>query len=59
MNEMNKELGLVQAKSIAEELYAMINVCFECKTELDANKVHLTLPTGEAFCLEVSRVNAA
>ena len=59
MGEMNTELGLVQAKSIAEELYAMINVCFECKTELNENKVRLTLPTGEAFCFEVSRVKAA
>lgn len=59
MNEMSKELGLVHAKSIAEELYAMINVCFECKTELEANKVRLTLPTGETFCFEVSEVKAA
>lgn len=59
MNEMSKELGLVHAKSIAEELYAMINVCFECKTELEENKVRLTLPTGETFCFEVSRVKAA
>lgn len=59
MGEWNQELGMVQAKSIAEELYAMINVCFECKTELEENKVRLILPTGEAFCLEVSRVKAA
>ena len=56
MGEWNKELGLVQAKQIAEEVYAMMNVCFECKAELNENKVQLILPTGEAFCLEVSRV---
>ena len=56
MGEWNKELGLVQAKQIAVEVYAMMNVCFECKAELNENKVRLILPTGEAFCLEVSRV---
>ena len=56
MDKMNNELGLVQAKQIAEEVYAMIEVCFECKTELNENKIQLILPTGEAFCLEISRV---
>ena len=56
MEKHNQELGLVQAKQIAEEVYAMIDVCFECKTELNGNKIQLILPTGEAFCLEVSRL---
>ena len=59
MGEWNQELGMVQAKSIAEELYAMINVCFECKTELEENKVRLILPTGEAFSLAVSKLERA
>ena len=56
MEKHNQELGLVQAKQIAEEVYAMIDVCFECKTELNGNKIQLIVPTGEAFYLEVSRI---
>jgi hypothetical protein len=55
MGKWNQEVGLAQAKTIAEEVFAMINVCFECKTKLEANLIHMTLPTGESFCIEVSR----
>ena len=50
---------MVRAQALAEELYAMIQVCFECKAELEEGKISLTLPTGEAFCLNVSEVRAA
>ena len=59
MNERNEVLGMVRAQALAEELYAMIQVCFECKAELEEDKISLTLPTGEAFCLNVSEVRAA
>jgi hypothetical protein len=59
MSEKNEMVGMVQAKAIAEELYAMINVCFECKAELEERTIRLTLPTGEAFSLAVSKLERA
>ena len=57
MNKGSAKAKQVGCAEMLEEMLAMIQVCFEGQVALQGESLQLTLPSGEAFSIAVSRVS--